>query len=268
MSRRRARARRVLAAVAVAAVLGLAGPARAAEGETPVPAARGYVTDDAGILGETRRAQLESYLDQLERRTGAQFAVLTVDSTGADEPDAYKVRVFKAWGIGRKGSDEGLLLLVAMRERRLVFETGYGLEGTLPDGWEGRTLREVVAPRFRAGDYDDGVTAAVIAAAQRIAAAKGVTLEWTGDVLRYDGAPGRERGGIPPLLLALILFILISSVFGRIAGGRRGFFGGPGPWIGGGFGGWGGGFGGGGGGGGFGGFGGGGSGGGGGGASW
>jgi uncharacterized protein len=266
MIARRAWARRLAAVFACAAMLRLAQPARAADGEAPIPAAHGYVNDTAGILGESRAAELESYLDQLEKKAGVQFAVLTVNSTAPEDPEQYKVRAFKAWGIGGKGKDEGLLLLVAMQEHRMVFETGYGLEGTLPDGWEAGMLRDLAVPRFRAGQYADGVTAAVLAAAQRIAAEKGVTLTWTGEALRYDAPPGRRRG-IPPILVAFIIFLILSSM---LRGRRGGFFGGMGPWIGMGMGGWGGGFGGGGGGGGssFGGFGGGSSGGGGGGAGW
>ena len=264
---RRARARRMLAASLCAVALWLAGPVLAAGGDTPIPAAQGYVTDAAGVIGAARGAQLESYLDQLHTKAGVQFAVLTMDSLGGEEPDAYKVRVFKAWGIGGKEKDEGLLLLVAMKEHKLVFETGYGLEGTLPDGWQAGMLRDLVVPRFRAGEFADGITAAVLASAQRITAEKGVTVTWTGDALRYDQAPSRRRG-IPPIVLAFILFFILSTLMRMLGGGRRGFLGG-GPYLGGGFGGWGGGFGGGGGGGGsFGGFGGGSSGGGGGGAGW
>jgi uncharacterized protein len=272
MRSRRAWARRIAVAAVFAIVLRPAGFAWGASADTAsadaaIPAAHGYVNDVAGVIGETRSAQLEGYLDELQKKTGVQFAVLTVPSTAPEAPEQYKVRAFQAWGIGGKKMDEGLLLLVAMQEHRLVFETGYGLEGTLPDGWEAGMLRDLAAPRFKSGEYADGITAAVLAASQRIAAEKGVTLTWTGDALRYD-APSRQKGGIPPRLIALLIFFLIATIFRSIGGGRRGgWYGGMGPWIGGG---WGGGFGGGGGGGGssFGGFGGGSSGGGGGGAGW
>lgn len=265
---------RVCARVALVCALGVivptARPARAQDAaaeQAPIPAAAGYVTDAAGILGETRVAQLEAFLDQLQRKTGAEFAVLTVRTTAPETPEGYKLRVFDAWKIGKKGTDEGVLLLVAMDERALRFETGYGLEGTLPDGWQARMLREVAVPRFRAGQPGEGVTAAVLATAKRIADEKGVTLEWNGATLRYSGG-ARERG-VPLWLIALIVFIVITNLASRGGYGRRGRYYG-GPWIGGGGfggGGFGGGFGGGGGSS-FGGFGGGGSGGGGGGANW
>ena len=162
-----------------------------------------------------------------------------------------------------------LLLLVAMEERALRFETGYGLEGTLPDGWQAAMLRREAVPAFRQGRYAEGVRAAVQQAALRIAEEKGVALEWDGQPLTYDSI--RSRGKLPPSVVALIVFALIVMVVlsaSSRSGGRRGRRFRGGPWGGGGgFGGWGGGFGGGGGGS-FGGFGGGGSGGGGGGANW
>ncbi len=279
MNARRASARRWGFVAACALALWLAVPARAQEDLSGIPAYAGYVTDSAAVIGAQRSAQLESYLDQLQRKTGVQFAVLTVPSTHGEDPDQYKVRVFKAWGIGAKGRDDGLLLLVAMEEHRVVFETGYGLEGTLPDGWQSRMLRDLLVPRIRAGRTADGITVAVLATAKRIADEKGVTLEWTGDALTYDAprsGPSRfELAFIAAwVILALIIVVLNATRGGGGRGGRRGGggWGAYGPWIGGGGmgGGWGGGFGGGGGGGGgsFGGFGGGSSGGGGGGASW
>ncbi len=271
MSMPRAWGWRALAALVCAVTLCCAPAARGADadGRAAVPEAHGYVNDVAGVLGEERKAQLESFLDQLDHKAHAQFAVLTIDSCEPEEPDAYKVRVFEKWGMGKKGngedSDQGLLLLLVMSRHRAVFETGYGLEGTLPDVWETDMLKTLAIPKFKEGQYADGVTAAVLAAAQRIAAAKGVTLEWNGQVLRYDHVAQRRQLPLP-FVLAIVVFLLIS-VFSRVLGFRGGF---GGPFVGGGgLGGWGGGFGGGGGGGSsFGGFGGGGSGGGGGGASW
>jgi uncharacterized protein len=242
-------------------------PAHAIAGDAPIPEARGYVNDRAGVLAPERAAQLEGFLDQVQKRTGVQFAVLVVPDCAPDEPSVYKTRVFESWGIGSRERNDGLLLLVAMQERDIVFETGYGLEGTLPDGWQARMLRDLAVPRFRAGEPGEGIVAAVLATSQRIAAEKGVTLEWDGRELRYDSE--RESGPSPKLmwLIFLLLFVVIPAL--NRGGSRR-----RGRWASD-FGGWGGGFGGGFGGGGFGGggssfggFGGGRSGGGGGGAGW
>lgn len=248
-------------------------------GLLPIPPFAGYVNDGAGVLDESTRAKLEAFLDQLEKKTGAEFAILTIPTTAREDPDAYKVRVFKTWGIGKDEEDNGLLMLLALEERKLRFETGYGLEGTLPDGLQSRIFRNEMAPKFREGDFAGGIVAGALASAARIAAEKGVTLEWNGEELRYSPSGGRR--GINPALVAfaVIVIVIMISTMGGGRGGRRrrgggGYFN-PGGW-GGGFGGGlggggfgGGGFGGGGGGGGsFGGFGGGSSGGGGGGGSW
>jgi uncharacterized protein len=236
-------------------------------------------------MDETSRAKLEAFLDQVEKKTGAQFAVLAVKSTAPLTAVEYKVRVFDQWKIGKQGEDLGLLLLVATDEREARFETGYGLEGTLPDGFQSRVFRNEMAPRFREGDYAGGITAGMIACAARLAAEKGVTLEWNGEELRYGrggdfGLPA--RGLILFVVLVIILVIIASGLLGRASrsldggrrrgGGYRGGFGGGGwgGFGGGGGGGFGGGFfgGGGSGGGSFGGFGGGSSGGGGGGGRW
>jgi uncharacterized protein len=278
MKLRRAAARLTFIAVLFACGLPVfaGSPAHAEDsaGLPPIPGFHGYVNDDAGVIGEERAAQLESFLDQVHQKTGAQFAVLTVQTCAPEDPSTFKTRVFNAWGIGDKDRRDGLLLLVAMQEHDLKFETGYGLEGTLPDGWQSRMLRDLAIPEFRAGRPADGIVAAVLAASQRIAAEKGVTLEWNGKELRYDA---KRRGGPPEWVIMLLLFVFFFIVFPALSSrsryrGRRGWYsgwGGGGGW-GGGFGGMGGGFGGGGGGGGssFGGFGGGSSGGGGGGAHW
>ena len=252
----------------LASAVRLAPIARAQDTTSPaVPEFHGYVNDYASVIGEARAAQLEAFLDQLHSKTGVQFAVLTMTSCEPEEPSTFKTRVFQKWGIGNKERDDGVLFLVSMQEHALYFETGYGLEGTLPDGWQSRMVRDLAAPRFRAGEPAEGITAAVLAASQRIAAEKGVKLEWNGRELRHAGS-----GRPPTWILLFLVFGLFFVVIPALATQsryrrRRGWY--YGGW-GGGFGGFGGGFGGGGGGGGssFGGFGGGSSGGGGGGAHW
>jgi uncharacterized protein len=244
-----------------------ADPDPAAEGPA-IPPAAGYVNDRAGVMDEPARAKLEAFLDQLQKKTGVQFAVLTVDSTAPLTPSEYKVQVFQRWGIGKRGEDNGLLMLVAVQEHQVRFETGYGLEGTLPDGFQSRVFREVMRPRMVAGDFAGGITAGVLACAARIADQQGVKLEWDGRELRYDRPSASGR--FPPALAILLVVVLFAfaRAFAPRRSRRRGWWIGPG--LGGGLGGgWGGGFGGGGGGGAsFGGFGGGASGGGGGGGSW
>jgi len=242
------------------------GPVRAQDDVRALPEASGFVNDLAGIMDESSRAQLEGFLDQVKRKTGAEFAVLVVQTTAPIDPDQYKVEVFQHWGLGEAGKDNGLLMLVALNERVVRFETGYGLEGTLPDGLQSRIFRRAMRPLFRNGDFTGGITAGVLQCSARIAESQGVALEWNGRELRYTTGRSGRRGLSPlALMIVIVLFLVFGSLFGghgpggRIGRGRGGYWGGY----------WGGGFGGGGGGGSsFGGFGGGMSGGGGGGGSW
>jgi len=280
MTRRRAQARPALSvlpargAIALGLMLALAPIAARAADEPAIPEPTGHVNDHAGVMDDEARAKLEAFLDQVERKTGAEFAVLAVKSTAPLTPTEYKVRVFERWKIGKKGEDNGLLLLVATSEREARFETGYGLEGTLPDGLESRIFRREMAPRFRQGDYGGGITAGMIACAARVAAEKGVTLEWNGEELRYDGdrrPPLPALAALVALILAVLFLVWVLQVTGSFRSRGGGWMMGPRARRYGGFGGGffgGGGFGGGGGGSSFGGFGGGSSGGGGGGGSW
>src|SRR5262249_23091205 len=149
-----------------------------------------------------------------------------------------KVRVFKEWGVGNRERNDGLLLLVAMAERKIIFETGYGLEGTLPDGWEARMLRDLAIPKFREGRPDERILARVLATSQRMAAQKHVQLEWNGEEVPQGG--GSEPATRVPVWLPIVFVILFFLL--RIAAfrGRRRWYG-SGGW-GGGFGGFGGGF--------------------------
>jgi uncharacterized protein len=250
---RRARARLGIFAAALT-ILTWAHPtvARSQDSATPdsaaIPSPVGHVNDFAGVMDEPSRAKLESFLVQVQQKTGAELAVLTVKSTAPETPSEYKVRVFARWGLGKRGEDNGLLMLVAVDQTEVRFETGYGLEGTLPDGLQSRIYRDVMRPYFRSGDLSGGITQGMLACAAKIAQEKGVTLEWDGSELRYDA--GSRRRGVPleAIVLIFVVFIMISA----IAGNRRGRGGGW-WWLGpggfGGYGGWGGGFGGGGGGG-------------------
>ncbi|HTO91706.1 MAG TPA: TPM domain-containing protein [Candidatus Sulfotelmatobacter sp.] len=261
MSHGRARARLGVAALALT-LLAWAhpSPARSQDASAPdtaaVPAAVGHVNDFAGVMDDSSRAKLESFLAQVQEKTGAELAVLTVRSTEPESPSDYKVRVFERWKIGKKGEDNGLLMLVAVQQTEVRFETGYGLEGTLPDGLESRIYREVMRPYLKAGDFNGGITQGMLACAAKIAQEKNVTLEWDGSELRYDSGGGGNRLPIEPLILLLVAIIFLAIIRSRMRGGRGGWWWlGPGGFGGMGMGGWGGGGFGGGGGGGFGGFG-------------
>jgi uncharacterized protein len=245
----------------------------------PLPSLTEPVNDFAHVIDASSAAQMDRMIRKLQTTTGDVVVVVTVPTV---EPYAdireYAVKLFEnqGKGIGQKGKDNGLLILLALKERRVWIEVGYSLEEWITDGYAGETSREVMTPEFRNGRYGAGLLAGTERIIGRIAQGRNVTL----DGVRAPRALGRDTGGTPIPIGVFILIFVIIMIIGRAGGGprrRRRDWGGPwsgwssgvGPFGGG----WGGGFGGGGGGfgsggGGFGGFGGGRSGGGGGGAGW
>jgi uncharacterized protein len=209
----------------------------AAAQERAVPPLTAHVNDTANLLSEAARTRLEQKLSDYERKSGRQFALLTIDSLEGDALESFSIRVVETWKLGKKGKDDGLLLLIVNKEHKLRIEVGYGLEGDITDAFSARVIRSVLVPAMRAGNAAGGLDQSFTilmqkAAGEDVAAPEGVA----------DRAP-RRRNTSPFGWLVLLLFvspILIPLVLARMrGGGGRG-----GPWGGGG--GWGGGFGGGG----------------------
>ena len=146
--------------LAVLAVAGFACLSQAAA-EIAVPALSSRVTDVTGTLTAEQKGSLEQRLAAFEARKGSQIAVLMLSSTKPEEIEQYSIRVAEAWKIGRKGTDDGLILVVAKDDRRLRIEVGYGLEGAIPDAVAKRVISETITPRFKAGDYYGGISAGV-----------------------------------------------------------------------------------------------------------
>ncbi len=126
-----------------------------------VPYLTGRVSDEARILSPQVRQAVTEILEAHEEKTTNQIAVLTVESLEGESIEAYASIVFETWGLGQKGKDNGVLVLVAPNERRLRIEVGYGLEGSLPDARAGDIIRNTMTPRFKTGDYDGGVQAGI-----------------------------------------------------------------------------------------------------------
>jgi uncharacterized protein len=217
-------------------VLPFAFLALSAAGAPVVPAApKEFVTDRAGVLSPGTRASLESRLREFEGATSNQFLVWIdrriPDGTTLEE---FTVATARTWRAGDKARNNGLVLFVFPESRSARFEVGYGLEGSLPDALAGRILRDEAIPRFRTGDWDGGVRAAVDGA---MAATKG---EYVGTGRRTTSSP-RRGGGVPFWVVLLVLFLVLPVVFGGLGAGsaRRGryWYIGGGGWGGGGFGG-------------------------------
>ena len=228
----------------LAALLATAVIATARAVEPPVPAPQGYVTDLAHVIGPEVRARIERLNEELRAKTGAEIAVVTVDTTAPLDDFTYAMRIADAWKPGRRRDDTGVVFLVATRDRKLRILVGYGLEGILPDGLVGEIEDREVVPAFRAGRIDEGVGRGVAALAARIADARGVVL--TGTSRPRAPAPVPLPGWVLLLIILVFAALVLYQASTRPARFRRGGFYPVGPFggFGGGFGGGGGGFGG------------------------
>ena len=198
---------------ATAALLCLAAGLAFAQALVPVPPLTGRVIDLTGILSGDAVNRIESELAALETRKGSQIVVLVVPTTHPEEIEQYGIRAAEQWKLGRKGVDDGAILLVAKDDRRVRIEVGYGLEGALPDATANRIVDETIAPHFKLGDYDGGIEAGV---KQMIAVVNGEPLP------EPDRRWERHSSLHNVLPLALIVVVVVSgllrSLFGRLGG--------------------------------------------------
>ena len=206
----------------------------------------GYVNDFAHAIDAANAQRLEAYCGILERATGAQMTIVTVDSLDGDDVADVANKLYHQWGVGKKPNDEGILLLFAVKDHKDRAEIGYGLEPVITDADSGTILRGI-RPILRQGSYGPGALAAAQQFGAKIAAAKNVDLPVDARVRTRS----HVSRGIPwPIIIIGIFFIL--SLLGRMGGGGGGGFtgfltgmflgnmmgrGGGGGWSGGGFGG-------------------------------
>lgn len=179
---------------------------------------QGYVSDFAHVIDSGARAQIESYCGQFEQATGVQIAIVTIDSLDGEPIEDVTNALYRKWGVGKKGANEGIMLLAAMKDHRDRIEVGYGLEPILPDGFVGGVLREF-RPLMRQGAYGQAFLAATQEMGTRIAAAKGISLNF--GLPRQQRRVVSQRPSIPfPLIVIgiIVLLLLISR------GGGGGFW--------------------------------------------
>lgn len=184
------------------------------------PRPDGPVLDSAQMIPDAQEAALDAKLRAYNQKTGRALVVVTVPSLEGETIEMYAVKLFEQWGIGGAKSDQGLLLLVSKNDRRLRFETGYGLHGVFPDVLAGRVIRNVITPRFKAGDFGGGITAGVDAAIQQLdrdpADAKAIAEAAKAAEAQAGGDEGSSIGGA---IFWFVVMIFLISMFSR---GRRG----------------------------------------------
>jgi uncharacterized protein len=190
-------------------------PAQAAEN---FPALTGRVVDQAQVLSATERADLETKLADLENKSGIQLVVATVSSLDDEEIEPYANALFRAWKIGEAKKNNGVLLLVAPTQHRVRIEVGYGLEGTLTDATSSVIISNAITPRFKAGDFDGGVTRGV---EDIITVLTTDSADWQKKPeLRAEPNPDFLDTFGPFLVFGIILFFFLLS---RSRGGGGGF---------------------------------------------
>lgn len=184
-----------------------------AQAEVAVPPLTARVTDLTGTLDAAQKQQLESRLAQFEATKGAQIAVLLLPTTAPETVEQYGIRVAEAWKLGRKGVDDGALLLIAKDDRAMRIEVGYGLEGVLPDAIAKRIIAETITPHFRNGDFYRGIAAGI---EQMIGVIEGEPLP--------PPQPNTPTGNFQDLesllligfMLVMVVGGILRTVFGRL----------------------------------------------------
>jgi uncharacterized protein len=185
--------------------------------QVSVPQLRSPVTDLTQTLTEEQRSALETRLREFEARKGSQIAVLLVPTTQPETIEQYSIRVAEQWKLGRKGVDDGALLLVAKNDRAVRIEVGYGLEGALPDVIANRIVNQVIVPRFRNGNFAGGIEEGV---SRIMAVVEGEPLPEAERVSQRGGRGAEGIGAVLPLLL-VVLFVgssILRRTFGSLGG--------------------------------------------------
>ncbi len=185
-----------------------------------VPPLRAHVNDEARLLSAAAAQKLEQKLASYEQRTQQQFALLTIDTLDGDSLEDFSMRVVEAWKLGQKGKDDGLLLLIVPKDRKLRIEVGYGLEGDITDAFSARVVRNVLTPAMRADKAEQGIAQAFDVLMQKA----------SGEAVPEAAVAPPRRSGKKPLgmlvMSGLVLLFFFLPFFLPMAtrGGRRGGF--------------------------------------------
>jgi len=212
-----------------------------------LPQPTGWVNDFANVIDKGDADKLSSLTEEVEQKTTTEIAVVTVNSIAPYDEKEYARVLFDSWKPGKKGKDNGVLVLLAVKERRWRIETGYGVEGILPDGLSGEIGRNYMVPYFKEGKYGEGLYQGICAIANIVAKDAHVTLTTLGNFedispVKQSSAGASDALATVIILIAIVLLLVVSN----LGSNRNRYYGGGyygGSW-GGGFGGGGGGFGG------------------------
>ncbi len=202
--------------------------------QMPVP--RDYIVDKVGIIQSNIKQELNNYLQELERKTSAQFLVLIVNTTGRKDIFSYSLEIAESWKLGKKGVDNGLLLVVSVGDKKYYMQVGYGLESVLPDSLAGSICRQYLVPNFRSGDFNKGIKETTLATLNVLAKHYGIEITGMPDVAVGQNQNLTFMSFINSLVILLLIIFLLSRsgplglaglyALGGFSGGRGGGWGG------------------------------------------
>jgi uncharacterized protein len=186
-------------------------------GAQKFPEPRGAINDYAGVITPQYARPMDLLAREVLQKTGTSVVVVTLKSIEGNDPADYANKLYEAWGIGKKGEDKGVLILLALEERQVRIETGYGVEGILPDGLVGEILDTYVVPYLKKGNYDKGLSNALVAVSSVIAKDAGISLTGSSTTPYQTKKKIKETPRIN--LFSLILFFIVLTL---LIGTRRG----------------------------------------------
>ena len=176
----------------------------------------GAVNDFARVIPPDYKNRMQGIAQEVLEKTGTSIVVVTMESIGDNELNDYVNSLYKAWGIGKKGEDKGVLIFLTMKERKFRIETGYGVEGILPDGLVGEIRDRYAIPYFRKGDFGQGLSSTMIAVASVVAKSANVSITGGVSVAQPEERKDRQRGSVwPRIVLVLIVVSLLGTRQGR-----------------------------------------------------
>ncbi len=184
-----------------------------------VPKLVNPVTDLAGIISSDQESALNAYLHQMSAGSAIQMAVLTIPSLEGEVLENYSIKVVDKWGLGDVDTDMGALLLVALDEREIRIEVGYGLEAFLTDAESGQIIRNVIAPYFQSGDYGTGIMAGIQTMSEVVLSESGIEVQ---EPLVSVQNRSRESSSFPIEAFLPFIFFIISMIFSLASRGSRG----------------------------------------------
>jgi len=187
-----------------------------------IPDLKGFVNDYAGVLSSSEERRISEMLSSLEKSTSAQVALLTVKDLQGYPIETFSLKTVDEWGLGQKERDNGLLLLLALDEKKVRIEVGYGLEGDITDIKSGYIIRNIIIPEFKRGDFSEGLYKGVSAINGIITDTSDISEK---ELREYGDKPVRSRSrGIPLQFIIFIIVFLLSSLSRGRRRGHRGLF--------------------------------------------